>query len=352
MSKSSHQPLELWFTLGPTSLGKEREIILAGATGVRLTFGFGTPSIHHERAILLKKIAREVGQTCLTIADLNGEKFRLGRFEGPATISVSAGAKVRLVKAEVTSPSAADVSLPIPDETFFSYLREGSIVTIGDGAILRVNSISADQAGAEMLQNGLINHARGLNIQGKEFQPRSLTEKDLADLDHILSSSVYDIVALSFAGSEKDVSKVKARAREANSQIRVLAKIETAAGLENLEEICQSADFVMAARGDLALSIPWVELPNAVSRIASIASSTGTPWILATQIVEGLERFAMPTRAEICDLSQWVCLGCAGVLLSTESAFGSRPIEAVSYTSTMLREFKGNSGRTLTNGIY
>jgi len=318
---------------------------LAGATGVRLTFGFGTPSLHHERAILLKKIAKDNGRTCLTIADLNGEKFRLGKFEGDATISVDAGATIRLVTAESTNPSSHDVVLPIPNARFFSYLREGSVVTIGDGAILRVSRTAGDEATAEMLQSGLINHARGINIQGREFQPRSLTEKDLADLEHILGSPIYDVVAISFASSEKEISRVRALARKAKSQIKILAKIETLAGVENLEKICLSADLVMAARGDLALNIPWVELPDAVTRIADVARLHDTPWILATQIVEGLERFAMPTRAEICDLAQWVRAGCAGVMLSTESAFGSRPIEAVAYTSKMLTHF----GKDTTN---
>src|SRR3982751_6933044 len=91
--------MELWYTLGPTSLGKERELLLNGATGVRLTFGFGTAALQYERALYMKKISSEVCRQCLIIADLNGEKYRLGKFESSPTISVTAGSDVHLIAA-------------------------------------------------------------------------------------------------------------------------------------------------------------------------------------------------------------------------------------------------------------
>ena len=100
----------------------------------------------------------------------------------------------------------------------------------------------------------------------------------------------------------------------------LIAKIETEAALGALHQICAEADVLVAARGDLALALPWVELPAAVQAIADAARATGTPWILATQLVEGLEYFAFPTRAEICDLSHWRTQGCAGALLARETA--------------------------------
>src|SRR5689334_11259965 len=93
---------ELWYTLGPTSLRKEREALTAGATGVRLTFGYGTPSLHHERALLHRQLALELGLRCMIVADLNGEKFRLGSFQGEPTIPVPAGTEVHLVYRDLT----------------------------------------------------------------------------------------------------------------------------------------------------------------------------------------------------------------------------------------------------------
>src|ERR1041384_355071 len=340
MSNKNSPKLELWYTLGPASLGKERELLLKGATGVRLTFGFGTAALQYERAIHIKELASQIGQRCLVIADLNGEKYRLGSFEREATIQVAAGTNIHLILAQKTDPSTEKVVLPIPNRNFFSYLKKGTIITIGDGgANLLVTSLDGDEAYAEMMADGVINHCRGLNIREGDFDPCSLTEKDLQDLEHILSVPVYDIVALSFVGSENDILKARELAAKANRQIQILAKIETASGVTNIESICRVADLVMAARGDLGLAIPWIELPSAVQQIASYANSTSTPWILATQIVEGLDRFSIPTRAEICDLARWLQEGCSGILLSTETGFGSRPLDAVAYTSLMLNRW-------------
>jgi pyruvate kinase len=334
---------DLWYTLGPASLGKERDLLRSGANGVRLTFGFGTPALHHERALLHRSLAAELGRQCLTVADLNGEKFRLGSFEGPATVSVAAGTVVHLLAAQTVVSTSEHPCLPIPNRAFFSYLKNDALITVGDGAVLRVMKTGEFEAYAEMIGDSVLNHGRGLTIQGEHFRPRSLTPKDRLDLAHVLASPEYDVVALSFVSSAEDVLYVKRLAREAGRHIVVLAKIETLCGLEHLKDICEAADMVMAARGDLALTMPWVELPAAVDHIASTANSTGTPWILATQIVEGLDRFAIPTRAEICDVAQWRQKNCVGVLLSTETAFGPRPVDAVACTSSILQRYEQQS---------
>jgi pyruvate kinase len=133
--------------------------------------------------------------------------------------------------------------------------------------------------------------------------------------------------------------KVKGKIADQSRNLDIISKIETLAGLENLSNICRNSDFVMAARGDLALSLPWVELPSAVNAIASSAKENSVPWILATQAMEGLERFSIPTRAEICDLANWLSRGCRGVLLYYETCFGSKPLEAVKSTKTIINRW-------------
>jgi pyruvate kinase len=146
----------------------------------------------------------------------------------------------------------------------------------------------------------------------------------------------FDAVALSFVGSDAELKRVRERIQRAGRTVAIVAKIETPAGVANADAICQAADVVMAARGDLALTAPWTELPAAVRAIAASARAAGKPWLLATQVAEGLERFAFPSRAEICDLAHWLAEGCAGVLLSYETAFGSRPTAAVSSVASLL----------------
>lgn len=332
---------ELWYTVGPASLGKEEEMFLNGATGIRLTFNFGTPTLQFERARAIKSAAAKVGATCFVVADLGGEKFRLGTFVEEPTINVKGGDIVHLFLGETSSPIPGKLDLPIPNPAFLGQLEKGNTVTVGDGSAVFVVTNKTDrEAFAEVVSDGVINNCRGLTIEGAGFQPNSLTEKDLNDLEHILSSSVYDAVAVSFVGSEDDVLRVRRLAEQADNKLSIVAKIETAAGVENIDSITRAADFIMAARGDLAVAIPWLELPEAVNKISSSAQTNSKPWILATQIAEGLERFAMPTRAEICDLAHWMAEGCAGTLLSYETAFGARPVEAVSCVSKIMQRWE------------
>jgi pyruvate kinase len=330
---------ELWYTDGPSASGKERELFLSGATGVRLTFSYGTAEYQEERAAAIKKAAFQVDHPCCVVADLAGEKFRLGTFSKQPSIQVSEGTKIRLTHAETTA-SAAEFVFPVRHASFFSQIKEGSMVTVGDGsAVFRVTQVSTTEALGEITVAGVVNQSRGLSIQGGDFQPRTLTAKDVRDLEHIIASPVYDVIALSFVSTATDLVRVRELAQKANRNITILAKIETPAGLENIASICESADMVMAARGDLALTLPWVELPAAVQTIAAAAKTISTPWILATQIMEGLERFAIPTRAEICDLAHWLSEGCAGAMLSYETAFGTHPATAVACVSTMLKRW-------------
>jgi pyruvate kinase len=324
-------------------LGKEEDLFPSGATGIRLTFSFGTPELQLERAINIKAAARSVDCDCTVVADLAGEKVRLGTFRREPTVEARAGARVRLVANDSADPSPEDLTLPIPNAAFLARLKKGNVITIGDGAaVLVITGAGDDHVAAEVMDNGVINHTRGLTLQGSEFRPQPLTPKDLGDLDHVLSRPEYDCVAVSFVASDADVVRVRQLMDKAGRKIPVIAKIETQVGVENIESICRVADCVMAARGDLALAIPWVELPAAVDQIAKAAMRAGKPWILATQVAEGLERFVMPTRAEICDLANWLKEGTAGVLLSYETAFGARPVAAVACTAQILRRW-GNT---------
>lgn len=334
---SARNGKHLWYTVGPATLDRELEAFLHGATGVRLTFNFGTVSLQHKRAIDIKNSVQSKGFKSFLMADLGGEKFRLGAFDRQETVTSTAGTVFELIACESGDPEAQKPTLPVSSRSFFSQLTKGARVIVGDGAaILEINSVGQHSAQAEMIFDGTINQKRGLTIQGSDFRPKCLTSKDIDDLKHVATKAEYDAIALSFVSSKADVLQARSLLEEKGRRMPIVAKIETSAGVSNIDEICQTADYVMAARGDLALAIPWIELPAAVNAISDSAVSNSTPWILATQVAEGLERFGMPTRAEICDLAHWMQEGCDGVLLSYETVFGSRPIEAIGCTAELL----------------
>jgi len=327
MAKACDNPSmsELWYTLGPRTLGRESEVAEAGATGVRLTFSYSTAPYQLERATEHRRMAERLGRPFLVIADLAGEKFRLGTFEGPPSFSAADGRHFKLILGQVSRPAVDDV-LTVTSAAFFSQVRKGDFVVVGDGAAeLYVDEITDDGVELTVSAGGTINHTRGLTVRGSNFQPRCLTEKDMADLAFVSRADAFDAVALSFVAGSADIERARA---VLGPQSTIIAKIETAAGVADASRICEAADVVMAARGDLALTVPWLELPWAVAEIEAAALTAGTPWIVATQLAEGLERFILPTRAEICDLAHWMSRGCAGALVSYETAFGSHPVEA------------------------
>ena len=327
---------DLWITLGPSSIDRLDELIRLGVTGVRLTFSFGTPELQEERARFIQKSAISAEKRCLAIADLPGEKVRLGEFGEADSFQVEAGQTSNIVATETGNPVTTG-RVPLPNEAFVAGLQVGETLVIGDGsAVGKVEETSDRGAVVRWANSGLINQRRGVTLRGTSFTPRCLTDEDVEFLRFVAQSSDFDMVALSFVSEPEDVLTARSILAEYGSSIPIVAKIETLPGVARLSEIYSVADIVMAARGDLALQAEWYDLPGYVKEIAQTAAQAAKPWILATQVAEGLERFAMPTRAEICDLSHWLEEGCAAVMLSYETVFGSNAVGAVTCTKTLL----------------
>ncbi len=337
----------LWYTPGPVSSDLVNEIIAAGATGARLTFSYSTPEYQAGLAREHRRIAEQIGKEFMTVADLAGEKFRLGKLAPGDTLVVDDGQILTLTS---HPQDITDIgNLPVTDPKFFSNISPKDHVTVGDGgARLEVLTVDRTRGTATTVAcgSGSINSTRGLTVEGFGFRPQSLTPKDISDLKYIGASGLFDAVALSFVSSADDIAVARRVLSGLGTSLPIVAKVETAAGVENASEIAEAADMLMVARGDLALALPWVELPWAADKIVDAAEAASKPWIIATQVVEGVERFVMPTRAEICDLARWLDRGCNGVMTSYETAFGSNPIGAVRSVHSLIARWS-SSGLTV-----
>jgi pyruvate kinase len=335
-------PMELWYTVGPASLDRAADLLTAGATGARLTLSYGTPALQLARARALRETATSIGVPCQIIADLPGQKARLGTFRTAEEVPVMAGDRFQLAEA-IDGDPAHERDLPVPDPAFLARLSPGDVVVVGDGlARLRVEGRFGTSVAVVVEDNGQLQNRRGLTVLGTAAEPACLGGDDPALISDIAATGAYDTIALSFVSSAADVNRARAAADGSSGgtgTLRVLAKIETRGALARLPEICAASDGVLAARGDLALCLPWVELPAAVQAIADAARTSGVPWYLATQIAEGSGRYGFPTRAEICDLAHWRAEGCAGVLLAYETAFGANPVAAVRDTLALLHRW-------------
>ena len=219
----------------------------------------------------------------------------------------------------ITFPGLADIAEP------------GSALLINDG-LVRTRVLRRDGARlhARVEVGGIVTSGKGVNLPGTVLPIPALTEKDADDLEFALAQGV-DFVALSFVRSASDVEDLRKRIVAADSQARIIAKIEKAEALANLAQIIEASDAVMVARGDLGVEIGVAEVPVAQKRIIASARRAGKTVITATQMLESMIINPEPTRAEATDVANAILDGSSAVMLSAETATGAYPLQAVAF---------------------
>ena len=344
MSVLLNNETKIWFTMGPASSEPNivSQLIQHGAGGCRLTFSYGTPEIQIKRADLIREKSRQHNAKCDIIADLAGEKIRLGEFNGLNQLMISKGDKLKFAK------SGFDLSkkiIPVNSTEFIDRVSKGDHIVIGDGSAELIIIEKFDNSlTCEAVDDGVLNPNRGIVAQSDSVQPSSLTMKDWSDLKAIINSQKFDAVAFSFISKHEELKQIHDFLNDNSAKIPIIAKIETKKGVENLPEILPLVDAIIIGRGDLALFSPWTELGFLVDQAAKTAKKANKPWVIGTQLVEGLERFSFPTRSEICDITRWLTDGASGFLLSYETAFGPKAVSAVSSLNKLITAYYNKFG--------
>ena len=312
-------------TIGPASDSYEtiKQLIDAGVNGIRLNFSHGT---HEERLVQIpwvRQASEELGKPVAIIQDLQGPKVRLGDFEG--RIEVQTGQELRfqygITYGEGGSiPTQYDLSTKMkPGERL--YLFDGRVRT-------KVTKIEGDVVFALAENDGYLLKRKGMNLPDTDFQGDILTEKDMIDIKFGARQDI-DYVALSFIQTAADIENLRKILTDLGSPAKIIAKVETKAAVDNIEEIIKASDVVMVARGDLAVETPAESVPVVQRKIISLGQKYATPTIVATQMLLSMVEMPEPTRAEVSDVATAVFLGADCVMLSDESANGKYPVEAV-----------------------
>jgi pyruvate kinase len=314
-------------TIGPASSSREMldKLVEAGMDAARLNFSHGSHHEHAERALLIREAQARAGRPLALIADLQGPKLRIGDL--PGTVTLASGDEVVLSGDGAGEPGDLPVSPPVLAEV----LAPGQDVLIDDGLVhLQVEEVVAGRARCKIAIGGRVDSHKGVNVPGAALPIPSLTEKDLSDLEFALTLGV-DFVALSFVRSAGDIRALRELLQSAGSTALVIAKIEKAEALEELEAIIGASDAVMVARGDLGVEIGPAAVPLVQKRIIMRALEHGKPAITATQMLESMIHHADPTRAEASDVANAVLDGTSALMLSGETAVGEFPLESVIY---------------------
>jgi pyruvate kinase len=320
-------------TIGPASSSAEviDRLVEAGMDAARLNFSHGTHAEHAQWAQLVRAAQKRAGRPLALIADLQGPKLRVGDL--PSPLMLVEGDEVSVIGESNGEP----LTLPISPPVLQQVLLPGHDVLIDDGRVrLRVDEVDGVRARATVLVGGPVEAHKGVNLPGISVPVPSLTEKDLRDLEFALELGV-DLVALSFVRSADDCRGLRELLQAADSTALVIAKIEKAEAIEQLDQIVSASDGVMVARGDLGVEIGPAAVPLVQKRIILTALEHGKPAITATQMLESMIRHPEPSRAEASDVANAVLDGTSALMLSGETAVGNYPVDSVEYMDRIAR---------------
>ena len=312
-------------TVGPSvnSYNAITQLIEAGTNGLRLNFSHGNNTERAQQISWIRKAAESIGKPVAIIQDLQGPKIRLGDFGGIITVKKGQSLSFKYNSDYPDSghiPTQYDLSKKVKRGERI-YLYDGKLRTVVSSVREGIVHVTSDN-------DGILIQRKGINLPDTDFEGDIITAKDRADLV-FGSAQDLDYVALSFIQNAGDVIKLRKLLHSFNSNVKIIAKIETKAAVENIEAIIKEADAIMIARGDLAVETPAESVPIVQREIIGLGLKYAKPTIVATQMLASMTDDPEPTRAEVSDVATAVIVGADCVMLSDETASGKYPIEAV-----------------------
>ncbi|MFF9452165.1 MULTISPECIES: pyruvate kinase [Streptomyces] len=334
-------------TLGPAtdSYDQIKSLVDAGMDIARFNFSHGTHAEHEERYHRVRKASDETGHSVGTLADLQGPKIRLGHFtEGPVLLE-------RGDTFTITVEEGVDGDRTICGTTYAGLATDvtpGERILVDDGRVcLEVTGVDGPRVRTTVIEGGMVSDHKGLNLPGVAVSVPALSKKDEDDLRWALRSG-FDVIALSFVRSGRDVLDVHRIMDEEGRRLPVIAKVEKPQAVENIEDIVAAFDGIMVARGDLGVEMPLEQVPIVQKRAIKLAKRNAKPVIVATQMLDSMIDNARPTRAEASDVANAVIDGTDAVMLSGETSVGKHATDTV---RTMARIVEAAEEDILAKGL-
>ena len=319
-------------TLGPASSSPDvlERMIRAGVDVVRLNFSHGTAQDHIDRAALVRQVAERAGKQVAIMADLQGPKIRVGKFEGGKTI-LEPGQKFILDGATTELGNNQRVGLDYKDLP--RDVKPGDTLLLNDGLLkLTVDAVQGEQVYTTVVAGGELSNNKGINKAGGGLTAPALTAKDMEDIKTAMSFQC-EYLAVSFPKNATDMEMARQLANVAGEGSRhrpgMIAKIERVEAIPALDEILRASDGIMVARGDLSIEVGNAAVPALQKRMIRRARELDKVVITATQMMESMIVNPVPTRAEVSDVANAVLDGTDAVMLSAETATGKYPVETI-----------------------
>lgn len=332
------QKTKMIFTIGPASDNEEilSQFIDIGMSAARLNFSHGTHETHKEKIDLIKRLREEKKSSTAIILDIKGPKIRTHDFIN-GSVTLRKGQEFSFICGEEILGDENRCSITY--DVLYQDIEIGGSILVDDGLLkFKVVNVVGKEIKCTVVVGGVIKNHKGVNVPNVEIKLPSITEKDKKDIIFGCQMGV-DFIAASFIRKASDILEVKKVLSENNgSHIKVIAKIESQEGVNNIDSIIEVTDAVMVARGDMGVEIPLERVPIIQKSIIKKCNKAGKIVITATQMLDSMIRNSLPTRAEASDVCNAIFDGTDAIMLSGESASGSYPIEAATTMSTIAKE--------------
>lgn len=316
-------------TMGPNTGNEEmlRNLVDAGMDIARFNFSHGDHDEQKGRMDLLKKVRKEMKKPIAMLLDTKGPEIRTGLLEDGQKVFLQEGEQFILTTEKIVGNASRchQTYKGLPKD-----VKTGDTILIDDGLIqLTVEEVKGTEVICRIVNGGELGEKKGINVPNVNINLPALTAQDKADIIFGIEQGV-DFIAASFVRNSEAIKEIKELLREnGGERIDVIAKIENAEGVHNIDRIIRAADGIMVARGDLGVEIPAHDVPHIQKMIIQKCNDNYKPVITATQMLDSMIRNPRPTRAEVTDVANAIYDGTDAIMLSGETALGKYPVEAV-----------------------
>lgn len=324
-------------SVGPKSESRTvlTKMIRNGANLFRINFSHDTGDVQGKKIDTIRDIAHELHTPVAVIVDLQGPKHRIGDFATTDKYKLTVGQRF-VFDSDETPGDSERVCLPHPD--VIASMRPGDRILLNDGKIeVRVDRVEPTKIITTVIRGSEIWSRRGFNLPDTFVDSNVLTDKDKSDLEYAITKNP-DFVAVSFVQSAADIAYVRdfITGRTAH-KIKIIAKIERPHAVHDIENIIAAADGIMIARGDLAVEMPFEQVPAISRHIIRTCRQMNKPVIMATQMLGSMVDSEFPTRAEISDVANAAYLRADACMTSEETTIGVNPVHTVETMSRILK---------------
>lgn len=322
--------MNIYGTLGPACQSEAvlKKMFEYGMTGIRLNLSHTTLHDAAESIETMHRAAASTGIKPELLIDMQGPELRIGPLKSP--IRLREGENIEFSDGREAPVQIPAQSLPL--------IRQGQEILLDDGKILcRANEICKDVVRAVVLRGGILSGRKSIAFPGLTVPMPAMTELDKVNIRCAQDYGVTGVMQ-PFVRSPQDLKDVRCELEKAGARnIRLFAKIENAAGIEQVNALIPWADEIVIARGDLGNAVPLWELPAVQKRIATACRNSDRDFMVVTQMLASMEHRAVPTRAEVSDIFNAVLDGTSSVMVTGETAAGDYPAEVIRYLVNTVR---------------